>query len=377
MAATPGSAKPVTSEGQDLLSPSNAMPDEQTAPAGLEIEDMQHILHPHEHRSRAMTLRSLADQHENLAQMIEGRTANDASGARQYPDESDLAAAHKSGFGYGTGSEPFIDQQRAKLYGRSQKEVVSDTRRAIPALERADRVQNWRQGKSPETGVDVEGSPEIKDALGDVYARAALLANRSPIGALGLDPHRTTVALEPKIGPNTKESDAHDYSNVLGVYHDPSEKAHKGEMFVSTRLPPEVKGQEPAHVMVHEALHRGVDLLREAAKKDRKLAHAMDELGIKEMYPRDLNSGFTEEEFVEHLVGRAGNRGSENVYGGASMRSSPIDPRRLQNLQDQAKGGSKDARAALDRLSKFEEHLGVLERAAQDLKAKRRERGPR
>ena len=134
-----------------------------------------------------------------------------------YPDAADVAAARQGDFSYGSGNEAFNSGRTANLLG-------------IPA-----KGHYLSELSDPRAGNPAPGTPDT----GQNYEAAQLAINRSPIAALGYDPHR--INLDTESGTNT---------NIVGAYTPDTDRIYSNAAYPSN--------------LVHESTHRGLEMLRQA-----------------------------------------------------------------------------------------------------------------
>lgn len=138
----------------------------------------------------------------------------------EYPSDADAAFARQNEFGYGTGLEPYISGDRARLVGspRGDTSAVANFIESIPVMDVREQ--------------------EKKNYISDAMTKAALVANRSPITSVGFDPS--------KMGLETSGAK----TTLGGVYWPRRDVA-----FATTSSNENI---------VHEATHRGLEKLRKS-----------------------------------------------------------------------------------------------------------------
>ncbi len=221
----------------------------------------------------------------------------------KFPSQEEGLNAIKQGFGYGTGNEPYINAEQANI---KTDGLIRDIGKMI---------------SSPSRKVDLTKFENI-DQLAEIttmYAQAALAVNRSAIATAGFDPDR--------IGVSTKLGRL----SVAGAYDPDSDRIWMNRI-----------KDEPPSTIVHESIHRGLQMLREKSPEAREL--------IKKL---------PNEEFVVR-------------YMMAKKMGNPEEGRG-ETADDQRK-------IALEMFNadpKFGKIVDQIEEIAANLRAKQRERGPR
>jgi Large polyvalent protein associated domain 38 len=239
-----------------------------------------------------------------------------------YPTKEDAAHAREAGFGYGDVQNMLFGDE-ARTLGRPERITVRD-----PKTKKVSASENWRSiggaGKYLEeliASVDDNTKsrltkitdPEMRDNI----TRAALAANRTALATLGFDMRRLVLDTESK-GTN------------FGGAYDPKTDG----MFVV--------GSEPS-AMVHESMHRGIELVRKQRPE------------LFKDWPSDR-----EEMAVRWLMQKHG-----DVESGRGETADKQIAQAKTLYGDSYWGPSR--RAALDK----------IEAAAAELLAQRRPRGPR
>lgn len=238
-----------------------------------------------------------------------------------YPSTEDAADARKYGVGYGRGTEGYVQGDVARVRGETVP--LPDNRTKLPAKPRPTFVPTSAEGhdlsevtdvgEKTSKNLDLKKNPETAGIMGDVFARAALAANRAPIAALGFDPGRMVA--------DTQLTNA----NVGGAFRKDNDSIY----FNLTR--PEVP--------VHESMHRGLEMLRQNPE-----------------YKKILDRLPDEEYLVRYL-----------------MATQVGDPERTTG-----KAGLKQRETAMRLFGngQYDKEIATLTRAAQDMIAARRPRGP-
>lgn len=248
-----------------------------------------------------------------------------------YPTEGDVALARKSGFGYGTALEPYINQRLVRVLAEQAPTVPGEGRWSG----RGTAPGSWRTTSSADypnrevstsvnrgrTGLfdpSSPGGPPMVDAVGDRWAKAALAANRIPLAALGMDPGRTAIDV---LSPGMP----------FGLYNP------RGDNIYSN-----LAGGTMGDSLVHESIHRGIQKLREG--------------GAPEVLAAIQN--LPDEEYIVRYL----------------MRTQAGDPEDLPSEQKMIQDAMSDW--AMNQKN-HEEALDVLNRNAQQMIARRQPMGPR
>lgn len=144
------------------------------------------------------------------------------------PSDEDLALARASGFGYGTGKERYFEPDQP---------VVDVTREFNEAAKDSPELSKFYERIKPAKGRrKKQGKSEA-----DMQLEAALMVNRLPVAALGLDPRVVRRALG-------------DFT-LQGFY-----RLNEDDITLS--------GRDPALTLSHEATHRGLRKLRDSGSKN-------------------------------------------------------------------------------------------------------------
>lgn len=167
-----------------------------------------------------------------------------ASAFKSYPTDEDAEFARRAGFGYGTAAEPYIRGNSARVLGvvtpKPGKKSGEGVFTALSAEGQSlSSVLNAINDETRSRNVDLT-KPENKGLryeIGSVYAKAALVVNALPIAQLGFDPKRVVL--------DTKLTDA-----TIGGGYSP-----KLDSIYSNLTSP--------GTLVHESIHRGLELLRQ------------------------------------------------------------------------------------------------------------------
>lgn len=173
----------------------------------------------------------------------------------QYPSSADAQFARQSGFGYGQPTESYVQGNVARVLGSDKlvrppdEKTVTKTARFIPqsgAGRELETLTGAVNNDKDSRNLDLTdpNHADMRDKVGDVYARGALAANRNPIAALGFDPSHMVLDTEiknPNIGGIYDGSKDAIYSNL-------GNKDFAGSSIGS---------------VVHESIHRGLNKLRQ------------------------------------------------------------------------------------------------------------------
>lgn len=137
-----------------------------------------------------------------------------------FPSKEDARYALNQGLGYGSGFEPYIEGKRAQVYDRpytgGESEVVA----------------------APSENLDLTQYRNLSELgkINTLHAQTALAANRSPLAALGYDPHQ--VNLQTKINEPMTHG---------GMYSRDQDRTWVN-----------VEGSDIPSSATHEAIHRGL-----------------------------------------------------------------------------------------------------------------------
>ena len=251
-----------------------------------------------------------------------------------YPTPDDAAYARKYDFGYGTGNEPYIQGDVARVVGgdkvtgydvtssgkgKTKQQVVTPIKSFVPQSG-AGLYDNEAAvlANSDQTSRNLDltdpANAAVKQDMGTMMAQAALAANRIPVAGLGFDPGH--AAIDTKIADPT-----------LGGVYSPSNDS----MYVANSSPSS---------LVHESIHRGIAKL----KQDPALA--------------ELFKSLPDEEYIVRYL----------------MATQAGDPEKGQGA-----AGDKQRATALSLLNSglYGTSMEKLNRAAADAYAARRPGGPR
>jgi len=252
-----------------------------------------------------------------------------------YPTPEDAAYARKYGFGYGTGNEPYIQGDVARVVGgdkvtgydvtssgkgKTKQQVVTPIKAFVPqsgaglydseaaVLANSDQTSRNLDLTDPTNAA-------VKQDMGTMMAQAALAANRIPVAHLGFDPGHAAI--------DTKITDP-----TLGGVYSPSNDS----MYVANSSPSS---------LVHESIHRGMAKL----KQDPALAELFKKLPSEELVVRYL------------------------------MATQAGDPEKGQGAAGDKQRAS--AMYVLGQSGMYKRELEQLNRAAENAYAARRPGGPR
>lgn len=145
-----------------------------------------------------------------------------------YPTQEDARKAIESGFGYGTGNEPYINAERARVLD--------------PGVVSLDDVYSGKYDKN--TDLNKISNLGLRAKVGTAVAQAALAANRNPIATLGFNPQKTIL--------DTANDPEH--ATVAGTYRPVEDEIYAN---ADPRL---------SSAIVHESLHRGIEIMKSDPK---------------------------------------------------------------------------------------------------------------
>lgn len=177
----------------------------------------------------------------------------------QYPTEADANYARDQGYGYGSGSEPFLNNEATRVMGRNVPNIVFDKGKPKPTkpiFMPEDTMSFMRDlpDRSADGLATAVNEPGKSDVLrgpdnaphANVMMRAALASNRSPIAALGFDPDKVVL-----------DSKSEGKKFTLGGAYLPQPNSTADNMYVNMSAP-------DGSTIVHESTHRGFQKLRDA-----------------------------------------------------------------------------------------------------------------
>lgn len=241
----------------------------------------------------------------------------------QFPTAEDAAFARKNGAFYGTAMDPFASGQSAMYFsnGVEPRTGVGQTFGDLVTPEYAQRFSASR--KTPNA-----------DSIPDTYARSALAANRSAIASLGLDPRKFSM------DGFTEASKA----NVGGAY---SPETDHGFVIPG-------HSADASSTLVHEAIHRGLQKLRESGT-----APAFKE---RTEYRDEQREPNTDEEMLVRLV-------MESMMGDPEQSPAALE------LKNQANDQFLGRDSVFGRY--VPDYIQRLEAAAAQMIAKQKPGGPR
>lgn len=152
----------------------------------------------------------------------------------QYPNKEDIEFGRAMGADYGTGSEAFARGEIASTFrGGDFLPVTTDV--AVDPDQRQMRTK-------------AQMKPELNTALADTIMAGQMASKRSAVASLGFDPRFMALS-----GPGARER--------LGV-GGATDAAKPYNMWASADFP---------EVVVHESMHRGLNILRDAGIIDKDL----------------------------------------------------------------------------------------------------------
>lgn len=196
----------------------------------------------------------------------------------EYPSGDDVAFAKKADVGYGSGNESFLSGQSANVWSYPGKKGaqavgIQDVRDATEAA--TDPKLRNIMGGSPETAA--------------LYTAAHLAALRSPVTALGFDPHK--VALDLRSG---------DKVSAAGMYRGGRDSIYSNAAYPSN--------------IVHESTHRGLKRLRESGIVPKEVLDALPPEESVVRYIMSLHMGDPEKN-VKGEEGRSERREGLRAFG--------------------------------------------------------------
>lgn len=176
----------------------------------------------------------------------------------QYPTNADAEYARKYGHGYGSGNEPFLDNEATRVIGRTVPEVIFEkgkpkSGKPLFMPEGTMSLMNSLPERSIDALASAVNAPDKTGILrgvdnapvSNIMMRAGLAANRSPIAALGFDPDKVVL-----------DSQSGDKKFTLGGAYLPQPKSTTDNMYVNLSQP-------DGSTIVHESTHRGFQKLRD------------------------------------------------------------------------------------------------------------------
>lgn len=159
-----------------------------------------------------------------------------------YPTPDDAENARSVENSYGSGNEAYTEGRQAHvLSAKDAKDESTQTRRPIGLDDLRWAEKRNAVVVNPDSGGNVEGTP----ATAELYEKAQLAINRSPIAALGYDPRHINLDVK-----SPKDM------NIVGLYSPGSD-----QLWANAHYP---------DVVVHESVHRGLEKLRQAKDDDDK-----------------------------------------------------------------------------------------------------------
>jgi len=161
----------------------------------------------------------------------------------KFPSQEDAKYAIEQGFGYGSGLEPYINAEVARVYKELPRDFKLDER------------------KSSLVDLKAYKNLYILNKVNTLYAQAALAANRSAIASLGFNPDKVHLDIS---GIKT---------NAAGFFLPETDS-----MWVNAL-------EENKSTVVHESIHRGMKYLKDHSEEARKL---ISDLGNEEYVTRYL-----------------------------------------------------------------------------------------
>lgn len=225
-----------------------------------------------------------------------------------YPGKDDVAAAQRSGFGYGTGNEAYMAGNASNQWSMPAK-----GRSGARAISVDDVTDPTKSATDPALRNAMPGNPD----LAQIYAAAQLAALRSPITGLGYDPHK--IALDTKSGSEV---------TVAGMYSGKTDSIYSNAGYLGNIL--------------HESTHRGLNMLREAGLIPESLQKRLPKEEDVVRYIMALHMGDPEKE--------RGDDGKEQRASGLlKFGHDPKDPQADKNVYERSV--TRDHRIALNELN--------------------------
>ena len=170
-----------------------------------------------------------------------------------YPTTDDAEFARKYDYAYGQSWEPFFNNATAVVIGQDTKGGFKPSE--AMGASTGDVKSIFVSEPSKNVDLTLAKNAEIKEELKDVFARAALATNRSGLATLGFAPSRTMMDIV------TKKDTAY----IAGAYDRPHEadKSEKGPHTTEKQSNVLYSNLAVHDAIVHESIHRGIQLLRE------------------------------------------------------------------------------------------------------------------
>jgi len=206
-----------------------------------------------------------------------------------FPTRNDAEEARKYGFGYGSGKEAYLNNEAARVMGQ-------DLYIKPPGSDRPKNLFGYRSGAGMDDreATDLNNSKNLdltnpenaiaKQAVDDLYMRAALAANRIPVAGLGFEPRRM-------------QADVMINSPTVFGFQNPKEDSiyfNTNRSFEDPKSPYNANGTP-----VHESIHRGLMLLRKNYPEAQEI----------------LNKLPHEEYIVRHLMNTQAGNPEETIAG--------------------------------------------------------------
>jgi hypothetical protein len=219
-------------------------------------------------REPPMQAPELSETHANrLTDMISGFFSGkpsepppEAQPTPGYPTDEEAEFAKKSGFEYGSPFAEEIGGRSARVLGRVGD--IYSGERGAPLEKSFGRkfIPEGAYGHMYDTLAKTFDDPrlakhidltdpqnkEVASGLKNIITRGALAANRDPLATLGFDPHRTVMDVVTR------------GSGLAGQYD-----IKTGSIYVNLEVP-------SGEALVHESIHRGVEMLRSRRPEDVK-----------------------------------------------------------------------------------------------------------
>lgn len=229
-----------------------------------------------------------------------------------YPSDADANYARAQGYGYGSGNEPFLDNEATRAIGRNVPDIVFQKGKPVAGKpmfmpEGTTSLLRDAPDKSVEGLMSAVNDPSKSGVLrgvenapmANLLMRAALASNRSPISALGFDPDKVVL-----------DSQSSGRKFTLGGAYTPTPKSTTDNMYVNLSQP-------DGSTIVHESTHRGFQKLRDTYPDKVKGIFKDGVLPHEEMVVRWLmakNAGDPEKQDAEAKVGLQQRQDAVNAF---------------------------------------------------------------
>ena len=180
-------------------------------------------------------------------------------GEEHYPTPQEALFAKESGLAYGKSWERHFMDQNVRIYGESGKSGWLPQPLFQAGKTSSEAFKQAFLHGDPKTFDTSQLTPEAKQRMSNVVARAALAAGRDPIASLGFDPGKSAFSMQKQ-------------ATTLGGFtlaYDPVKKITTPRQMKEARIHETPMYINQAHnevldapsVMVHESIHRGLQIL--------------------------------------------------------------------------------------------------------------------